>query len=492
MEPNKQTAFLREALNVTLRGIFDRRLQLVTLAFMLCWYGGLLWLSVGPAQLKPPVNLTFNSMLAHLLQGQFDVDPQIVGGEGFLRNGHVYAYWGIWCAFLRLPLWILHRMNVDMTMWSCMAAVCLAGMFKVRTVLLLQRHGAGDAAAKAATGLMLAYIVLGGSQTGFLKTSIYQETIFWAAAFGAIFVYFAIKGLVNGRFDLRTLCGMSLCAGLALLTRVSTGIGVILAFGLLLSILVVQSAIIPTDRRPVIQRFKRALLHRRILIPLGILAVFVAATGAVNYFRWGNPTTFADLRFYIQNKNSPDRILRESMYGSFNFHRIPLGVIYYFFPVWVLRTSGGHLLFEQAQNRWFDLIELPPSSFLLTDLLPFCFITFLVIALRRRRFTILPLLSQCAAVAAGLLAPCILMLTFGYMTYRYRMEFYPEIDFLAFLGLYSILTDQEMRARFGRYRTWMEAALIVSVVASFAALILYDRSPFGSAQDILHHGLSTL
>jgi hypothetical protein len=45
-----------------------------------------------------------------------------------------------------------------------------------------------------------------------------------------------------------------------------------------------------------------------------------------------------------------------------------------------------------------------------------------------------------------------------------------------------------MRAKFGRCRIWMEAALIVSAVASFAALILYDVSRFGPAQVILRHG----
>jgi hypothetical protein len=487
-KPSGQAAFFREAWHATRRGFLDRRLQLMLLAFMLFWYGTLLWLSVGPAQLKAPVNMTFNSMLAHLLKGQFDVDPRIVGDEGFIRNGRVYAYWGIWCALLRLPLWILHRMNVDMTAWSCLAAVCAAGMAKVRAVLLLQRHGAHDPVAKSAISLMLAYIVLGGSGTGYLKSSIYQEVIFWAAAFGAIFVYFAIKGLVNRQFDLGTLCWMALCAGLALLTRVSTGIGLILTFGLLLLILVVQSGIGAPDRRPVIQRWKQALLDRSILVPLAILAVCIAAAGAVNYFRWGSPMTFGDFRFYLENKNFPDRIARESMYGLFNFQRIPFGVLYYFFPVWALKTSGGGLLFEQAQLRWFDLIEPPPSSFLLTDLLPLCFIAFLIIALFRRRLRILLPVSQCAALAAGLLVPCILMLSYISMTYRYRMEFYPEIDFLAFLGLYSILTDQETRAKFGRCRIWMEAALIVSAVASFAALILYDVSLFGPAQAILRHG----
>ena len=35
--------------------------------------------------------LAFNSMLLHLLQGTFDVDPATIGPEGFVRNGLTYS-----------------------------------------------------------------------------------------------------------------------------------------------------------------------------------------------------------------------------------------------------------------------------------------------------------------------------------------------------------------------------------------------------------------
>jgi hypothetical protein len=73
-----------------------------------------------------------------------------------------------------------------------------------------------------------------------------------------------------------------------------------------------------------------------------------------------------------------------------------------------------------------------------------------------------------------LLAPIVLMLAASSAAYRYRMEFYPEIDFLAFLGLYLILTDEALLAAFARRRRWMMAALTVSVAGSFALLLIYD------------------
>jgi hypothetical protein len=471
----------------------DRSLQLALLACMLLVYGPLLWVS---ASLSPggPLELTFNSMLEHLLHGQFDVDPKIVGLEGFLRNGHVYAYWGIWCALLRLPLWVYRRMDLDVTTWSCLAAVCLAGMAKVRALLLLRRHATQKtAAADWAFGLMLAYVLLGGSQIGYLRISIYQEVIFWAYAFAAVFVYLAVKGLVNRWFNLGTLSRMALFAGLALLTRVPTGVGLLLAMALLLLVLAVQSVTAQAGASdPVIWRLGRELARHRILIPLGILAVLVVIAAVVNYFRWDNPATFANYALYIDNQRFPDWLPRMQMYGSFNLHRLWFGLGYYFLPLWVVSGRHGQLLFLQTHQSLFDRVEVPPSSFFLTDLLPICFILFLAIALWRRRARGLSPVDQwTAALALGLLVPCLLMLIYISVTYRYRMDFYPEIDLLAFLGLYVTLTDEAMMATFARHRRWMTAALMVSVASSFMALSLYDLAltPPGKLHAYYHQGV---
>jgi len=476
----------------------DRWLQCILLVFMVLCYGVILC----NARLHHPVwpmNRTFNSMIDHLVHGQFDVDPNTVGTEGYLRNGHVYAYWGITCALLRLPLLLFHRLDLDVTRWSCLIAVCLAGMMKIKTVLFLRRHCGSAPASEWAFGLMLAYIVLGGAEVGYLRSSIYQEVVFWAVAFAAGFVYFAVKGLVNGQFTAVTLSWMAFAAGLATLTRVSTGIGLCAAFGLLLLVLLVKEL-----------RARRAFFTRRFLIPVAILTVFLIAVGTVNYYRWGKPTTFADLTLCVMNRDYPDRIPREHLYGLFNLARIPLGLSYYFLPIWALQGGDGKLLFESTQTRLMDALELPPSSFFLTDLLPIAFIVFLGVALWTGRRSLAralrmewelaqdeetqpPLrlfsLAQGIALAAGLAVPCVLMLTAVSMNYRYRMEFYPEIDFLAFLGLYATVSNPALLARFNRCKRWMLAATIVSIFSAFAALVLYNFSEFGPAQLILRNGL---
>jgi hypothetical protein len=429
-------------------------------------------------------------MLDHLLRGQFYVDPQTIRDEGFVRNGHVYSYFGIWCALVRLPLRFLHLMQVDFTPWSCLLAVCVATMAKIRTVLFLRKQTASRPATERAYGLMLLYVVLGGSAVAYLRASIYQEVVFWAVAFGAVFVYFSIKGIVLRRYSVNTLSWMALAAGLALLTRVSTGLGLYLALGLLLLLLVGQ------DVRDHLKEgesqgaaLQRAILSRRTLIPVAILALLVIATGTVNYFRWGNPATFVNYKLHLMNGYYPDRPVRAKLYGFFNVRRVPFGLIYYFFPIWVFHNGSGHLLFENIQVRLFDAVELPPSSFFLTDLLPICFIGFLLYALKTRRYKALLPVSRWLALAAGLLVPCVLMLAAIYMSYRYRMEFYPLIDLLAFLGLYAVVSDEVLLASFSRCWRWMLTAAVVSVVTSFGMLVLYELSEFGPSRDQLQGGI---
>lgn len=475
----------------------DRGLQIVLLAFMALLYGVFLS-DTGIHGPKVTLNLTFNSMLEHLARGQFDVNPNIVHTEGFLRNGHVYAYWGITGALLRLPLLLFHRLDMDVTWWSCLVAVCIAGFMKIQTVLFLRRSCRAAPGSDAAFGLMLTYILFGGAEIAYLRSSIFQEVVFWAIAFAAIFVYLAIKGLVGGRFNAHSLSWMALTAGLAVLTRVSTGIGLYAALGLLLLVLLAEEL-----------RAGRTMLARRILVPIGIMATFLIAVATVNYFRWGNPATFADYSLYLGNIHYPDRMVRTHLYGLFNLIRIPFGLLYYFFPIWFLQGADGRLLFESTQTRLMDNVELPPGSFFLTDLLPLAFIVLLAMALwvRRRDLSrVLRTKGMCAlfenpmpsfrlsiaeglALAVGLAAPCVLMLTAISMNYRYRMEFYPEFDLLAFLGLFATVTNPALLARFNRRRRWMLAALAVTILSAFAELFLYKLSYFGPSQELLRNGI---
>src|SRR5580704_14149768 len=112
-------------------------------------------LTAGVSGLLSPAShgLTFNSMLLHLLQGRFDVDPATIGDEGYLRNGAVYAYFGIFPAFLRAAfLWLPNFPQIDFTRLACLMAVAAMASAKLASVRLMWRH----AGARAPTLLLVA------------------------------------------------------------------------------------------------------------------------------------------------------------------------------------------------------------------------------------------------------------------------------------------------------------------------------------------------
>lgn len=414
-----------------------------------------------------PLPRTFNSMLDHLLQGRFDVDPRIIGTEGFARDGLVYAYWGVMPAILRLPVTILPGWrDLNFTIAYCLVALLLMGATKLWTVrYILRRHPAIPPwLARAA----LLVVALSGAQMCFLRPSLYQEVCLWAGLCGAVFVAAAIVAQHRGLGERERLV-MAAAAGAALLTRVSTGIGLIAAFGLVLCVAMVE------DRRHWREQLRRSWR------PLLVLGVAMIVTAWINDARWGNPLTFADYRHYLSNQKFPDRIARTAEYGLFNPARIPFGLIYYLFPIWVLRGGDGQLLLDATRSRLIDAAELPPSSFLLTDPLLLLLAGIAVVRWCRAGG---PAARQGIAIAAGLTIPPLLMLTAISMCFRYRMDFYPLIEFLAFSGLVMIgRRGGAPNPRLVRVLT------IVSIAASVIASIAYFASRFGPGQLAIGQGV---
>jgi hypothetical protein len=85
-------------------------------------------LSNGTFQLFVPEFLSraFDSMLVHLLHGQFNVDPDAIGVEAFRRDGKTYAYFGIFPAALRLvAMPFTDVAKAEMARLSCLVAVVI-------------------------------------------------------------------------------------------------------------------------------------------------------------------------------------------------------------------------------------------------------------------------------------------------------------------------------------------------------------------------------
>jgi hypothetical protein len=484
-------------------------LGMAALAFMLLWYPLLTRLLAGePLALSPfhpvPLGLAFNSMARHLLAGRFDIDPGAIGYEAFQPGGRTVSYFGIFCALLRVPLVLVPAWSsIDITRLSCLAAVCLGALFQMRAVLLVRDSVAPSARRTWLTVALLAAVLLGGQQIQFLRPSIYQEVVDWGGALAMGFVLLAVRGLsgqiagarnvrrresalqykepeqIAGARNMRkresalapsgfgrgALIGMAIFAGLALLDRVSFGLGLYAALG---GVLVVHV------RRP-----------KLCWPPALVLFGFACIAGIVNIGRWGNPLVFADLGTYAMSQDVfPERLGHLAAYGVFSPHRLWLGLSYYFLPVWSIVRPDGQLLFAGAQAAMIDSMELPPGSFLLSDplLVGLCAVG-LAATLRQVRLQTSEGRAA-AALMSGLAIPPLLMLCAISMTYRYRIEFYPMLVLGALLGFRHLCRDAASPFP-ARLRAAIVAATVAGIAMSHAMAGLYAVSPWGPAENAI-------
>jgi hypothetical protein len=422
------------------------------------------------------MGLAFNSMVVHLSHGQFDVDPDKILFEGFVHDGKTYSYYGIFFALIRLPILLFDRLQkYNFTLISCLIADFIVVYCQAKLVLncfkSVERPGAGWLFV-----VTMALTLFSGPQVYLLRPSIYQEVAYWALALTYLFVYVLLDIVLFQRpATTGRLFALSLIAGLALLARVATGIGLYVTTVVALLTLAPKSAAMRKSER--------------YWVPLLTLALFAVATGFVNYMRWGHPFEFMDPHndLSYSEASNPGAIARIDRYGTFNFIRIGYGLLYYFLPLWMIRQSDGTLLFSEFHRRTIDMVELPPSSFFITDPIWLALAIYMLVCLVRSWRSVksplaVTLLGFCLAIpGAGMLL---------YMAYavRYRVDFYPAIMFLAFLGLHRFLTRESKAALPTRAVAWAWPLATMSVLSAPVLLVLYYASPFGNVGDFAHDG----
>lgn len=131
--------------------------------------------------------------------------------------------------------------------------------------------------------------------------------------------------------------------------------------------------------------------------------------------------------------------------------------------------------------RALDLVELPPSSFLLSDPLLVALAALGLATLLGRGAAAWDR-PAARAVTAGLAVPPALMLTAFVMAFRSRVEFYPLLELLAFVAL----ACAPRVARWGSAvspRRALAVLAVASVVAAHALLLLYKGSVPGNLPD---------
>jgi hypothetical protein len=415
-------------------------------------------LSNGTLQLFAPEMLdkAYNSMLVHLLHGEFNVDPTAIGFEALTRNGKTYAYFGVFPALLRLvamPFTDIAR--AELARLSCLTALVVFAALQLRALLAVHNSLPAASRRRELLCVMVAATLLSGPQVYILgSASIYHEAILWAAAMASGFNLIVLRAtFTEGGFRGRDMALLAILAGLAINTRPSIGLDLYLGTVLLLTWAVWCRHAAHRGKRGYIAQVTRPL--ESIWLPIAILGLLAAAAGGVNFERWGDPFTFADFRYYGEVEHKASRAAVFLNYGEFNLGRIWIGALYYATGLpWLLKSISPYAEFLRAR---VVAIEAPPLTPLLTN--PITVILAAIGVYRACQKSDVPgSLVPLRLTLLGHTAPVIIVCGFFYFTLRYRFDFTPFMTLASLLGYRSACL-----AGFGAQQRWRKRLLITGI-----------------------------
>ncbi len=370
-----------------------------------------------------------------LLDGRLAVDPDRAAIEGFEVGGRTYLYFGPVPALLRVPeLLVTDDLDERLTQLSMLfAAIVLlaAGAWLQWAVRRLLLPGVPVGRSDVA-GAFLLQLALGAGAIPLYLASwpvVYHEAELWGAAF-AVAALAAVAGIIRRP----TTGAIALAGGLAALavnTRVSVGLGPILALGVLAAWHAVALAT---------NRAGPAGARRTVVALVAAAAVPLALSAAINIAKFDRPFGIP-LERQVASRVSAQRqaALAANPDGLFGAKFVPTTLLQAVrpdaigtlrgFPFVGLPARPAHVFGDVR----FDTIERSLSA--PTSMPLFCLLTVVaVLALvRRRRHR--ALLGVLAASAGGFA----ITLTIAYVTTRYLADLLPCLLLGAAAGLPLLL-----------------------------------------------------
>lgn len=266
---------------------------LVAGALLIIALAGAWWTTAGDWALTAPISFgdVFDGQARSFLQGRADIDCRIASGEGFVRGGKCYVYFGPVPALLRIPPMLAapgtagrwSRAMLIEHSWVIVALVCL--------LLIHAGHRVTDP-------LAVAYVLLAilGSTVVYMWSwpTAYVETISCAVAFGIASIYCLLREVSqpeakDGRGG-GWLVAATVAALLSFLTRANTGAGPLLAAG----VVALGAARRPPDKG------SAAASRRLAAVSLGLLAAGVAAFVWYNHVRFGTYFNAVPMHLHVQ------------------------------------------------------------------------------------------------------------------------------------------------------------------------------------------------
>jgi hypothetical protein len=238
-------------------------------------------------------------------------------------------YFGPWPALLRLPLHVLApSWSGFWSRTSCLLAsfLALAGFAWLASSALARNSRMGSGHKRAL--LIVSLLGFGlGSPLAFLSYtgSIYHESIVWAFAasvWGIAFLWRLLDArlLDADSLPLAPLCGLSVAAGVALLSRVTFGAPLLVVLGLVCGDALLRAA----------RAGRIGALLPRLLLPLLPAAAMLAIQLWYNAARFGSPFAFVRYEYlaYLVDDAASWEIFQRT--GPFELQRLLSGFANYF------------------------------------------------------------------------------------------------------------------------------------------------------------------
>jgi len=411
----------------------------------------LLWVfaTTGGRQIfvKEVLSGAYDSQAEHFLRGNVDVDAEAIGHEAMIVNGKTRMYFGPFPALLRIPLNLVYPAGHGK--WSRLSGFCAGVLALFAFAGLVRTAVCSSPLSPRARGWLCNACVIGfalGSPLLLLlgNLSIYNEAIIWGLALSLAALLFAFRSRqAQGNALTRALLAFSLCAGCALLSRITFGapfilIAPILALGL--------------------PRENRLTNIIALVLPLGAAVTFYLW---LSYARFGT-LTGVNFDYYINPVHSEFA----HKFGVFSPRRIPYSFADYFsvrFPSFQREPP-----FVGADRHSYDYPSLYSNDFSEVFLpLPWCspWLVFgalmgITCLIRRNGANVFE-----RATALALFAQFLFILSFFLLAQRYAADLYP---FLIFCLLMFLRSGREALLR---WRHVMIGLIAISIVVNSLATV---------------------
>jgi hypothetical protein len=392
-----------------------------------------LWHPGGPTALRRVVPSNFFDLQARaMFHGHLSVPNGSLGIEGFLHDGHEFAYFGIFPSLLRMPLLLVtSQFDGRLTAPSMLLAWLVTGLFSGLLLWRVRVMVTGDAPlgrAEAASYGIFATALSGGSVLIYLAATpfVYNEDFAWSVAI-TVAALFALLGVLEQPTWRRVLlAGVFVLA--ANLGRTPTGYACVIGAGLVAA----QFAL-----------GRRGPENRRWTWPMVAVAVVgFAGNATITYLKFGMPIGLPMADQVWAHVNAHRRQFLAANGGrAFSPGFLPSTVVAYLQPLGIRMTGVFPFVATPAApaasyagavlDQTYPTASIPstmPMLFLLA-----CW--GVVAAFRRRPAGQLAatrgLLVAAAAGTAG-------VLLWGFIAERYTADFMPFLILAGAIGLVDV------------------------------------------------------